>query len=317
MTLKELIQKKSQRLEDIPEDFLTELQKLEQGTFNRVIELLNRLEVRGGAFIPNAENLRIVSEITDELRGAMATPEFNQTVANFAREFDTQTALANQYFTQIITSFEVTDFYASVARAGKRNAVEALLSGIDTNFVKPLQNVMEQAVINNSTYQETLSMIQEVILGGEDIEPRYLRYASTWARETYSVADRSYSSAVADDLDLEWFLYTSGSVRDSRKFCVQRNGKFFHRKEVEMWGDGKSTPNYALESPGVEPYWQGFRRGTNSKTIFTYLGGWNCMHSILGTSITIVPKADIDRAIKLGYFTPTKVEQQFLTNKYG
>ena len=42
---------------------------------------------------------------------------------------------------------------------------------------------------------------------------------------------------------------------------------------------------------------------TNSATIFSYLGGYNCQHILQPIATDYVPKEDIERARSLGYYT--------------
>ncbi len=58
--------------------------------------------------------------------------------------------------------------------------------------------------------------------------------------------------------------------------------------------------------------WAGMYKGTNADNIMTWLGGYNCKHSIIPVSLAIVPMSVIQRAIDAGYFKPTKAEQELL-----
>lgn len=302
MSLKSLIEDKNLRIVEVPDKFISQLEKLEQGTYNSVIELLNRLEVNNGLFVPSAKNLRIASEISTLLRGVMLTPEYSSTLVEFAKEFDLQGLANNAYFIEAFTDFAITDFTQEIIKLSKRNAVNLMLNGVDSEFVKPLSNAIEQAVINNSGYQETLKSIQRVILGNPEIESSYLRYAKTWAHESFAVGDAAYTSAIGDELGIEWYWYSGHRIDTTRLFCLERNGKYFHKKEFELWGAGTHTPGFKTPSGGT---WQGRRGGTDSKTIFSYRGGWNCGHSYMPTSFSVVPKKDLQRAVKLGYYKPT------------
>ena len=41
---------------------------------------------------------------------------------------------------------------------------------------------------------------------------------------------------------------------------------------------------------------------TNGATIFSLAGGYNCNHILLPVATEYVPKADLNRAIALGYY---------------
>jgi hypothetical protein len=69
----------------------------------------------------------------------------------------------------------------------------------------------------------------------------------------------------------------------TRPFCEERVGNFYHQKEIESWAN-------------ID--WQGKRPGTTSSSIFIYCGGYNCRHSLIPVSETLVPKIDLDRMKK-------------------
>ena len=45
-------------------------------------------------------------------------------------------------------------------------------------------------------------------------------------------------------------------------------------------------------------------RATDPQTIFAYVGGYNCQHSLLPVSVFSVPKIAIQDAIEKGYYKP-------------
>jgi hypothetical protein len=75
-----------------------------------------------------------------------------------------------------------------------------------------------------------------------------------------------YIQTIADDLDVEYYLYQGTIIADTRPFCEARSGRFFTKEEVQKWPNLKG--------------WQGRMAGTNSSTIFIYRGGYNCRHQL-------------------------------------
>jgi len=111
------------------------------------------------------------------------------------------------------------------------------------------------------------------------------------AHDQFAIADRSYTSAVSDEIGAEWFKYSGDTIESTRQFCEVRHNKFYYYKEIEGWADGN---------------WDGKIPGTNDKTIFSTAGGYNCRHSIIPVSIFAVPKKDIERNIDNGNFKPSE-----------
>jgi hypothetical protein len=96
---------------------------------------------------------------------------------------------------------------------------------------------------------------------------------------------------VAADLGIEFFKYRGGLIKDSRPFCVERNDIIYHIEEIKSWGDIKQ--------------WQGRRHGTDESTIITFLGGYNCRHTLIGVSEMDVPKETLQDAIDKGWYNPS------------
>jgi len=88
---------------------------------------------------------------------------------------------------------------------------------------------------------------------------------------------------VANKINSRYFLYSFGTVEDTRDFCKERNGKIFHELEIREWSDDS---------------WQGKNKDTNESNIFFLLGGYNCQHILIAVPIQQVPKSVIERAVE-------------------
>ncbi len=89
-----------------------------------------------------------------------------------------------------------------------------------------------------------------------------------------SVVGRERINDVAEDLGLEWYRYIGGVIGTSRNFCIERDGGYYRREEVEDWADEE---------------WDGKIEGTDSETIFSYCGGFNCRHELIPVAESSVP----------------------------
>ena len=87
---------------------------------------------------------------------------------------------------------------------------------------------------------------------------------NTKADIMFSSVVRSYASRIYDVLGYDNFRYEGGLIPDSRPFCVERNGNKYTKNEISAWAD--------------LPDWRGRMPGTNTQTIFYYLGGYRCRH---------------------------------------
>ncbi len=168
---------------------------------------------------------------------------------------------------------------------------------------------MEQAVSAGASRRDTIKVLKVDIEGGEiegnTVLGKLERYVKGIMTDTFAQADRGYANEVGESLDAQWRYYTKGTVQDSRVFCIDRNNGYYHKREVENWGKGIDVGRAGKD-------WQGKISGTDQKTIFVNLGGFNCLHSIMPASLAVVPINDVKRSIEKGFFIPTDQERDFL-----
>lgn len=298
-TATELAKDKVRRLTLVPDEFLAKIPKAESQVYDSVIELLSRLEVKNGAYVISNKNLKIASEIGQLLKEALLASDYTKAVAEFAREFDTQAKLSDSLFSKTFPEFTASEMATQVNLISKRETIDLLMNQESTpKFIKPLRDIIEQAVINGSGYTETLKSIRIFIEGEKGIDAGAIeRYSRLYAHDSFAIADRSYTSIVSEEVDAEWFFYSGDTISTTRPFCDKRHNKFFYYKEIEAW---------------AELDWSGKIPETNSSTIYSYAGGFSCRHSILPVSIFAVPKEVIERNIASGNYVPTEKESELL-----
>lgn len=297
-TASQLAKDKVRRLTLVPDEFLAKIPKAESQVYDSVIELLTRLEIKNGSYVISSKNLKIASEIGLLLKQTLLTSDYTKAVAEFAKEFDTQAKISDSLFSKTFPEFTASEMAANVNLISKRNTIDLLLNwASDAEFISPLRDIIEQAVINGSGYTETLKSLRTFIKGDDEVSGKMERYSRLYAHDAFSVSDRSYTSVISDELGAEWFFYSGDTIATTRPFCDKRHNQFFHYLEIEAWA--------ALD-------WSGKIPETNSSTIYSYAGGFSCRHSILPVSIFAVPKEVIERNIASGNYSPTEKEAELL-----
>jgi len=185
--------------------------------------------------------------------------------------------------------------YSQILEFSKQSAIINLLeSGVDANFT---QVILDR--LNSGTGQEFSELLDELRLlieggtvGGTKrlgLLERYVKQVNTDALNQFTA---TYNTTISQDMGLSFYQYTGGLIKDSREFCVERAGKFFHKNEVDGWG--------------LIPGWQGRIAGTNPSNIYVNRGGWNCRHQIIGVLADFVPRDVIIRNVENGNFKPNK-----------
>jgi len=298
MTFNQLLDKKNKRLKDVPKSLQKVLEAQQPGILNDINSLLSSLELSGDSIKINAKNLKLISQIADDLRGVVLNDEYLSAVKEFAKEFNSQALLNDQLIETTFKDVQIPDLSKVYVETAKKGAIESLVGApIDTEFIKPIQGILENAVTSGATYSETLTSIRNFVEGEGDKEAKLLRYAKQITNDAFAISDRSYTNIVSEALGAEWYYYSGGEFSTTRCFCDERLGKFFHYKEIESWGRGENLGKCDIGGGK----WAGEIDGTNEQTIFNFAGGYNCQHSFMIVSEAVVPEEDIQRAISMGF----------------
>lgn len=309
----DIIQAKNNRLESVPSALLGTLDKTEKQVVNGILELISQLEVKGGMFVQSASNLRLAALITAQLKDVLIQSDYTKAVAQFASEFDIQAEINLKYFSEAFGVQNASEIVITAVNIAKRNAIDLLVNrAADAEFIAPIKNIIEQSVVNNASFSDTVTAIREFVEGTPTADGRLLRYTTQVSRDTFAIADASVSKLYSDEIGADWFYYSGGLIDSSRPFCVERSGRYFHRTEIEMWGAGVRTTGMSL--PNSKGAWGGEILGTSTANIFSYRGGYNCGHSIMPVSVFAVPPFVIERNIAQGFYTPSDKELDLVIN---
>jgi len=308
MALKELIKERLDRLESVPESLKTVIDKENELLFKKMLEQLSRLESKDGKIVVSKRNLAIVNSIIDELKDSFFNGDYLDAIKQFAAEIQIQANLNNSILSATVGSFTDDLLYRNTIRAAQENALLLMdENAVTKNFFQPLQELLTTATISNISYLDAVEMLRQNMVGENSI---FSRYAGQIVKDTFAVSDRQYVQLTAKMNGIEFFRYDGGHVKETRVFCDERYGKIYHEKEIEQWGafhktSGEFTrPQFLYETKaGIKIYWEGMNYDTNSATIKSFLGGYNCMHVLVPLATEYVPETDKSRAKALGFYT--------------
>lgn len=297
-SFEKLLKEKNNRLEEIPLELQTYAQKQQKRVLNDIISQLDKLDKVNGQIKINNKNLKAIAEISDELKSIFINSDYLKAVKEFAKEFDTQAGVNNKLIEKGFGSIDIPNASKTYIDIAKKNAIDALAGApYETITVKPIQSLLENAIVNGANINDTINSIQQFIEGTDETVGQIDKYIKQITNDSFAIADRSYTSIVADELGNDWFYFSGTVVAKTRCFCEQRVGNYYHYKEIESWARGENLGN--CDIGGGE--WAGEIIGTNESTIYSYLGGYNCLHSLIPVSEAIVSDSDIERAKSLGY----------------
>ena len=301
----ELVKRKIKLLETVPESIVTAAEKAQRDAWRKLGPLLAEMDVDATGNIRQTEdNIRRIGLITEELNKVLAGGEYKDAVQSFLSSIDEGVQLTDDIAKKIDSNFQPDNVQKQLLAISKQNAINAFFgSGLRDNVTVPFLEQLTANVAARAPLNQAVKALQGVIEGTETTDGRLLANVRTTANTAQAIADRSYAAAVNEELGIEYFQYLGGEIPTTRPFCEHREGAIFHRKEIEAWGDGENSAGINDIRNGT---WDGRIDGTDSRSIFTFVGGWNCRHFLVPVISQRVPATVKARAEAEGYATPPR-----------
>ena len=296
----ELVARKVKLLETVPESIVTAAEKAQRDAWRKLGPLLAEMDVDATGNIRQTEdNIRRIGLITEELNKVLAGGEYKDAVQSFLGSIDEGVQLTDNIAKKIDSNFQPDNVQKQLLAISKQNAINAFFgSGLRDNVTVPFLEQLTANVAARAPLNQAVKALQGVIEGTETTDGRLLANVRTTANTAQAIADRSYAAAVNEELGIEYFQYLGGEIPTTRPFCEHREGAIFHRKEIEAWGNGENSAGINDIRNGT---WDGRIDGTDSRSIFTFVGGWNCRHFLVPVIKQKVPPSVIARAKAEGY----------------
>jgi hypothetical protein len=296
----ELVARKIKLLETVPETIITAAEKAQRDAWRKLGPLLAEMDVDATGNIRQTEdNIRRIGLITEELNKVLAGGEYKDAVQSFLSSIDEGVQLTDDIAKKIDSNFQPDNVQKQLLAISKQNAINAFFgSGLRDNVTVPFLEQLTANVAARAPLNQAVKALQGVIEGTETTDGRLLANVRTTANTAQAIADRSYSAAVNEELGIEYFQYLGGEIPTTRPFCEHREGAIFHRKEIEAWGNGENSAGINDINDGT---WAGRIDGTDSRSIFTFVGGWNCRHFLVPVIKQKVPASVVARAKAEGY----------------
>lgn len=270
MSIKKKIEQEILNLEDVPEDFISIIEDQNKKVFDAIFKLLLTLDQVDGNIAPTAANLQRIELIANALKDELFEGEYLEALSKFVSHFQEQGDIILEIYSG--QGFDVKDnpLYKQVISNAQKNTLSLFdESAIENVLVSPVKDILTQSITTATKFSDAVENIKNFIEGNSEIDGRLSKYAKTYARDAFSIFDRSFTQIVNQDVEVGFWEFAGGIVKDSRDFCRERVGKIFTDEEVRSW---------ASED------WQGKNPNTTEDTIFNYLGGYNCMHTLLPVS---------------------------------
>lgn len=251
------------------------LEPINREILEDVLNLLSEFTVSGGNLVPSISNLRKTVDLKKSIQGIIDNSDYPKEVREYLRSYNKTSGLTNDFFLVVSREFSPAKaLYQEIVKSNIQITRDTMLrAGVPVQFSEAISESLKTNIESGASLAETRANVSRLIIK----EPQLTRYASQVADDALNQFSRNYIEIVSADIGLDHYLYKGTRIGDSRVFCVDRIGKFFTQKEVQDWGRGKGVGRARFP-------WQGMIRGTNTRNIFTYLGGWRCRHRLMPVS---------------------------------
>jgi len=267
------------------------VEKAQNSIYNLAVSKLRELDVDPDGYVrQTASNRKIIRAVNKAFDEGLAKSGYYEGLNKFVGTMKALDAVNAGYFEGIgLSAFNADSTLISSLQKQTITTVEGLLmnDGLEVQIKEPLYNMMLQNVNTGGSYSGMVDQMRNYVKGTSEADGKLLRYTKQITQDVLNNYSRSYQAAIGSKLGLEFFQYVGGLMPESREFCRDRAGDFFHYKEIESWA--------SLD-------WYGKRMDTTESSIFIYAGGYNCRHIVMPVSTYVVPKAAIQRAVDMGFY---------------
>jgi hypothetical protein len=269
--------------------------KLQDQLLSQVLaEVIPSLDVKDGVILETTHNYRILADLdkvykdftkisTSLVGGQISTT--NSTLIEFGKK----------YFTVVLGENITARFDKIVAGTAKlMNARIGLEGGemvrggfmesflADKTLGMQIKNYVSKSITGQIDTKEFIKGLTKIINGDEGpggLEKQYQRYAY----DLYQQYDAAYNSKLAEEFEMNYFVYQGGLIDESRDFCAAHNNKVWSREEAEDWSTwtpslGEYPEGYEIRSktPNETPSYLGYP----GYVPLVDRGGYNCRHML-------------------------------------
>jgi hypothetical protein len=287
--LQKIIDEIANNIDTYPQDLVAASLETEKLLNKVYTQLLDDMDYTNGMLAATQRNFELINQVDTTIKAIFTNSPYLAGLTEYARGMRAQVGLVGEYF-GVLGKDVSLPAYQTVIRNIQANAISRLTEDAISNaFAKPLKDLLNQSITTGTTRKEVIDSVTNFVKGTPELDGKLVKYVKQISNDAFAAVDRQTTKYLADQLGLgDWWLYAGGTVKDSRVFCIERHGRYFHRLEIESW---------------VNLTWQG-KAPVNEGTIFSLLGGYNCQHIAMPVSIEIVPQVDIERNIANGNYTP-------------
>lgn len=261
--------------------FNTGMEVTQRNVMRNVTRFIRQIETDSqGGIIISTGNLKTIRGIKGEISNLIVDKPYMNRVGEYLGNFSKIKGVTDNLFEGLSEFESSSQLFKNILSINVRLTKNSLSkTGINHNVIQPVINIITKGVTSGSSIMDMEDSLRLQILGDNERLGGLERYTKQITRDALNQYSRNYNEAISVDLGMDWYYYSGSKIDDTRSYCLERAGKYFHKKEVEQ----------------VPSRWAGMIPGTNSSSIFINAGGYNCRHLYMPVLIDVVPQSVVER----------------------
>lgn len=263
---------KTKLIDDLISELEGRVTKAQEKVYRAMIdEFIDKLDVKDGKILNTRKNIRLLTTV-DAVFNNFQVKEGLVMLNSVIEGVNSIINFNNGYFSNTTDGdFKLADIEPEVRAkmnewlgiekgAVKKNGyLDKIIS--DSSVRNEVKNLAVKNIVTQSGFFETKKQLSELIQGTpKDKQGVLQKYYRNFVYDTYSISDRIVGLEYANKMGYEFAIYEGGLIETSRLFCRERNGKVFHKSEIEKFDPTVAKP------PNYNP--------------FIDLGGYGCRHHL-------------------------------------
>jgi hypothetical protein len=286
--------------------FMDKVPGIQKKIYAEIVILTKDLKLDSKGNIKNTiDNYRILSQLKTRLRNVIFDKQYVKASKELISSYDEISKVQKDYFATFTTSpSSTTQEILNIVRQESIAQTVLYLSeqGIDINIISKAQTILQSNITSGGSYADFQEAMKVYIQGNKENLGAFEKYANTIVTDSINTYSRTYSTIIAEDLGLEWFIYTGSLLTTSREWCVYMvKKKYVHISEMEtiLHGniDGVDICSSEIPCNKKTKLPNGMKTDTNVSNLKNYAGGWNCGHGFYAVAKEAVPKNIRDKIL--------------------
>lgn len=257
----------------------------------RVLTIASGIETdSAGRIVSSPANIARVDELISAMKGEFLDVEFVEAVTTYVESMDSVTAQVSRSFDAFDGLDE--DVLTAISRRYKLETAAAITDPetYARALWSPMADRLIYAVATAEVLRNALSGASDTVTTDAIVAP-----VAPIVESAPIMMQRAETAAAIEQVGAEFFFFQGRPIKSTRRWCKEREGKYWHIEEIREWGRQAKA--------GKE--WDGMVEGTDENTIFIHLGGWfglrnSCRHILVPVLRSAVPKEDLDRMREKG-----------------